>query len=73
MDKYIDEIIKGLPKEQAEFLEAHRPEFVDYTWDHENWPVSGFLRECAEKYPDDNLTKTMLDSLNNPGVKNDKR
>lgn len=70
MDKYIDEIINGLPKEQAEFLEAHRPESVDYVWEHENQPASGFLRECAEKYPDDGLTKKMLKSLEDLGGKN---
>ena len=63
MDEYINELIKELPKEQAEFLDAHRAEFVDYVWDRENWPLAGFFSVCAEKHPDDELTKKMLVSL----------
>ena len=63
MDEFIDNIIKDLPQEQADFLEAHRADFVDYMWDHENWPLAGFFHEYAEKYPDDDLTKKMKASL----------
>ena len=49
MDEFIDNIIKTLPKEQAEFLKAHRAEFVDYIWDHENWPLEGFFAKMQKK------------------------
>lgn len=64
MHEYIEDIIKKLPKEQAEFLDAHRAEFVDYLWEHENWPLAGFLEECAEKYPDDETARKILESIN---------
>lgn len=70
MQEYIENIIKNLPKDQAEFLDTHRAEFTDYVWDHENWPLYGFFHECAEKYPDDEITKKMLKSLESPGDKN---
>lgn len=63
MHEYIEDIIKKLPKEQVSFLSAHKAEFVDYLWEHEDWPLLGFLKECAEKHPDDKATKEMLKSM----------
>ena len=65
MFEYIEDIIKKLPKEQADFLDTHKAEFVDYLWEHEDWPLLGFLKECAEKYPGDEITEKMLKSLKN--------